>query len=110
MRCGVEAGCVAPRARLMRARSFPDLPRRSFFDFEGRTDARSLRDYLRRVAPRRLAVLRGSPAARAELAAAAAAELADYGTAVLAPGPPPPVRPPSLPHLHATGPVSRAPP
>lgn len=58
-----------------------------FYDFEGRSDGRAMRDYLARVAPRRLALVRGGEAARAELAGALRHDLADHGTAVYTPGP-----------------------
>ncbi|GFR46474.1 hypothetical protein Agub_g8051 [Astrephomene gubernaculifera] len=57
-----------------------------FFDFEGRSDGRAMREYLARAAPRRLALVHGSPAARAELAGAMRAELGEFGTAVYTPG------------------------
>ncbi|PNG99207.1 Cleavage and polyadenylation specificity factor subunit 2, partial [Tetrabaena socialis] len=57
-----------------------------FYDFEGRSDGRAMREYLGRVAPRRLALVHGSAAARAELAGALRHDLAEYGTEVFTPG------------------------
>ncbi|KAG2494598.1 hypothetical protein HYH03_007363 [Edaphochlamys debaryana] len=57
-----------------------------FFDFEGRADGRSLRDTLARVAPRRLALVHGGAAPRAELAGALRHDLAEFGTEVATPG------------------------
>ncbi len=70
-------------------RLLPRLPHpapQRFYDFEGRSDGRAMRDYLARVAPRRLALVRGGEAARAELAGALRHDLADHGTAVYTPG------------------------
>ncbi|GLC39319.1 hypothetical protein PLESTB_000897800 [Pleodorina starrii] len=56
-----------------------------FFDFEGRADGKSAADYLARVAPRRLALVHGSTAARGALAGALRGSLAYYGTQVFTP-------------------------
>ncbi|GIL47423.1 hypothetical protein Vafri_4241 [Volvox africanus] len=56
-----------------------------YFDFEGRSDGKSAVEYLARVAPRRFAIVHGSTAARAAMAAALRRELTYYGTQVFTP-------------------------
>lgn len=57
-----------------------------FFDFEGRSEGRAAVEYLARVAPRRLALVHGSTAARAALAGVLRRELTYHGTQVFTPG------------------------
>lgn len=57
-----------------------------YFNYNGRADARIVRKVLSDIAPRALVVTRGSDAARADLCAQTARELAGLATRVVSPG------------------------
>eukprot|EP00983_Pelagomonas_calceolata_P046056 1139987-Pelagomonas_calceolata.AAC.8 len=77
----------------------PPLSQLRYFNYDGRADERIVRKVLSDIAPRALAITRGTESARYDLCAKIAKELAGLGSRVAAPG----EGLPELSSLHSRG-------